>query len=238
MKERGTPSGREEGMPTEVSCKGNGFTVKVKSTEPLAEVVAAVTKLTRLQGAEGSAECRAPGAGTGSAGGRVPGAGGRGEKAEGRMQKAEGSAGGRGVGAGGSGKAEGGVQKAGGMAGGRGAGAARRGEGEEGAGRAGRPPVEARIEDEYRLVEVEGRVIDFRRKRKRREFVKFLHLRRIETGQAEFRYALIRVEFLEKTGISIESDRFEEDFFRGQAREFRLLFQLVDERRGIYRIRI
>lgn len=94
------------------------------------------------------------------------------------------------------------------------------------------------IERDYMRIHIGGVQIDFYKKKKRRDLVRFLHEWKQVTGLDTFSYREKAEDFAKQTGRTIECDRFEEDLFRGQSREFRLLFEIVDKQKDLYRIKI
>ena len=95
-----------------------------------------------------------------------------------------------------------------------------------------------KIGDDYINIEIDGYVIDFYRKKKRREFVEFLHKRKLNTGVDEFFYDDAKQDYFEATGRTVESERLDDDLFKGQQKEFRLLFKVLDAKKKWYRIMI
>jgi hypothetical protein len=94
------------------------------------------------------------------------------------------------------------------------------------------------IARDYMVIHIGGIRIDFFKKKKRRDLVRFIHEWSQVTGIKTFSFREKAEDFAKKTGRTIECDRFEEDFFKGQSLEFRLLFEIVDKRMDLFRIRI
>jgi len=90
----------------------------------------------------------------------------------------------------------------------------------------------------YDVIRIGDEEVVFGRKYKRRGFVRFLHERKQRTGEDSFYFEEMKEEYERVTGKAIRSDRFEEDFFRGQSREFHLLFEEVDKASGRYRLKV
>lgn len=98
------------------------------------------------------------------------------------------------------------------------------------------PRVE--IEKDYKRIVIDGYEIDLSRKFKRRRFLEYLHKRKAATGEASFCYEHAKEDYEQQTGTKISSDRFEDDLFKGQVREFGLLFKVVNKKKGTYRLLI
>jgi hypothetical protein len=69
------------------------------------------------------------------------------------------------------------------------------------------------------------------------EFCSILE-RKLQTGEDTFKFQDMVEDMAQQTGRTIESERFEDDLFKGQSKEFRLLFETVNKRKDLYRIRI
>ena len=98
--------------------------------------------------------------------------------------------------------------------------------------------ADVEIERDYMVIRIGDEEIDFFRKKKRREFVKFVHQRKLQTGEDTFKFQDMVEDMAQQTGRTIESERFEDDLFKGQSKEFHLLFQVVNRRKDLYRIKI
>jgi hypothetical protein len=94
------------------------------------------------------------------------------------------------------------------------------------------------IKNQYRQIIVNGYVIDFGKKYKRRQFVEFLHKRKQRTGESVFCYEHAKEDFENTTGRTLRCDRFEEDLFKNQPKEFRLLFTPINKEKRTYRLLI
>jgi len=91
---------------------------------------------------------------------------------------------------------------------------------------------------DYRRIVIGGEEIVFGKKHKRRGFVRFLHGRKKRTGEDTFYFEEMKEEYERATGKAIRSDRFEEDLFKDQSREFHLLFEELDKGSGLYRLKV
>ena len=107
------------------------------------------------------------------------------------------------------------------------------------AGLNGEKDGDVRVVGDYKTIVVDGVTIDLTRKFKRRAFVRHVHQRKLKTGEDTFYYDEMREAFNNsQKRFTIQSERFERDLFKGQSKEFRLLFEEVDGASDLYRIKI
>lgn len=94
------------------------------------------------------------------------------------------------------------------------------------------------IDKDYKRIVIDSQEIVFGRKYKRRKFLEFLHKRKLATGEAEFCYDHAKEDYAAATGTTLDSERLDDDLFKGQPKEFRLLFKVVNRKKKIYRLLI